>query len=119
MSLWDLLPDEIQIEIRKLASATLIQQTYKKIDSGFLQEIDLLKKDRKLQFGTISSISYSFKYFCRITLLNNKKNYYYKKKLHILPHEITNIQVLAVCVIYVINVICVCSIIDILIIIST
>jgi len=24
MSLWDLLPDEIQIEIRKLASATLI-----------------------------------------------------------------------------------------------
>ena len=100
ISLWDSLPSEIQEYIREIASATLLQKTFKKNRDWYFLRQQLLKKlckdydgkgyrvgDRvlikqtnKLTYGTISSISYQHNYYCRVNLLNNKSLYYYPNK---------------------------------------
>jgi len=114
-SLWDWLPTEIQLEIRSLASAMIIQETYlknrfwffarkrsiKKINPDYdgksLRNGDrvlITRKNKRLQYGTITSISYSYKYYCRITLLNGKHVYYYKNDHFDYPEQITRVMVL-------------------------
>ena len=111
ISYWDILPIEIQEIIQKLAAANFIQETFKKNREWFLLRIRSIKKmqpnydgkgyrvgDRvllrqnhnKLTYGTISSISYNYEYYCRVNLLNNKKLYFYNeknKKIIKKPHE--------------------------------
>ena len=37
----------------------------------------LIRQTNKLSYGTVSSISYSYDYYCRINLLNDKQLYLY------------------------------------------
>ena len=111
ISYWDILPIEIQEIIQKLAAANLIQETFKKNRQWYLLRLLSIRKMRptydgkgyrvgdrvllrqnhnKLTYGTISSISYSYEYHCRVNLLNNKKLYFYNeknKKIIKKPHE--------------------------------
>ena len=115
MSLWDILPCEIQDKIREESSSSYIQEIYRKNRNWYYQRnisirrvrpdydgkrfrccdrVLALRKDGKYYIGTISSISYSYKYYCRITLSNNKKLYYYKKSSYNSPYEIVYVKVL-------------------------
>ena len=120
LSHWDWLPDEIQLKIRQTASANLIQETYHKnrywfdqrkkailklnpgYDLKYFKKGDrvlITQKNKKLKIGTVTSISYNFKYFCRISniyLPKTRHMYYYKKekKEYTNPHDIVNIKLL-------------------------
>ena len=99
-SLWDILPIEIQQYIKEIASVTLIQKIYRKNRAWYFRRLSsikrlnpnydgkyfrcgdrvlIIRKDRKLQYGTINSISYRENYYCRAILENGKHLYYYKK----------------------------------------
>ena len=115
MSLWDILPCEIQDKIREESSSSYIQEIYRKNRDWYSKRnksimrvkpdydgkkfrccdrVLAIRKDGKLYIGTISGLSYSSKYYCRITLLDNKKLYYYKKPTYNNPHEIVHIKVI-------------------------
>ena len=111
ISYWDILPNEIQDIIIQLAAANFIQETFKKNREWYLLRLQSIKKLRpnyngkgyrvgdrvllrlnhnKFTYCTISSISYSYEYNCRVNLLNNKKLYLYNeknKKTIKKPHE--------------------------------
>ena len=114
-SLWDLLPDELQIQIIKIVSAILIQETYmknrewyflrkksikrkcpnydgKKFRNG--DRVLITRKDYKKQYGTITSISYSHRYKYRITLLTGKRTYFYEKENYNYPKDVVRVKVL-------------------------
>ena len=101
LSLWDLLPTEIQLYIREISSTTLIQRTYRKNRTWYFRRLAAIKrkcpdfngrnyrggdrvliirKDHKLQYGTINAISYRDENsYCRAILGTNENVYYYKK----------------------------------------
>ena len=114
-SLWDLLPDDIQLDIREFASASYIQDQYRKNRVWyFLREraikklspnytgkrnrsgdrVAIIFKSGRIRYGTVTSISYLYKYYCRITLQTGKRIYYYKKNKYQYNHEVINIILL-------------------------
>ena len=109
MSLWDILPCEIQHKIRTESSSSYIQEIYRKNRNWYSQRtksimrsnpdydgknlkccnrVFRLRKDGKHYIATISGLSYCYKYYCRITLLHNKKPSYNNQ------HEIVRLKVI-------------------------
>ena len=134
-TLWDLLPIELEIYIREIKSTILIQKTYRKNRYWYFHRLVtmrrlfntysgrgyrcgdrvlLIRKDRKLQYGTIYYISSQYAcYSCYIILADGKTVVYYNNNYnnndiskYTYPKEIIMISILSSWN-YVINVICV------------
>jgi len=120
-TLWDLLPIELQQYIIDIQSASLIQKTYRKNRAWYFRRLVtmrrlfngytgrgyrpgdrvlLIRKDRKLQYGTINFISSQNLYYsCSIILADCKTVVYYNNNNIISkfnhPKEIITIAILS------------------------